>query len=369
MPLQEEIDKIRQEIRTDDYSMSIGELISLYQSNEIDIHPEFQRFFRWSDHQKSTFIESILLGIPIPPIFVSQRDDGVWDVVDGVQRLSTIYEFIGILKKEKEEEDTHPVTLQKTTYLPSLKGKKWDDANDAENSLTQAQRLLIKRAKITVNIVEKESDAMIKYELFQRLNTGGSVATPQEVRNCVLLMLNKKLYELMRSLANYEPFKNCIALSDRLYEEQYDMELVLRFILLFDKDEEYIKKLGDDVSVFLTEEMRKIALAQELDYSHIETAFKKTFDVLNETTGDDSFKRYKSEQDRFLGGFLLSAFEVVALGIGYNYENLSPTDQICERIKSIWSDTIYKKWSGAGVNAARRLPYLIPLGRGVFSPV
>ncbi|AFZ34813.1 protein of unknown function DUF262 [Stanieria cyanosphaera PCC 7437] len=367
MPLQEEIDKTRQEIRTDGYLMSIGEWISLYEKNEIDIHPDFQRFFRWSDHQKSTFIESILLGIPIPPIFVSQRDDGVWDVVDGVQRLSTIYEFVGLLNIGNREKDQFPVALQKTTYLPSLEGKKWDDPNDKENSLTQAQRLLIKRAKIAVNIVEKESDEMVKYELFQRLNTGGAIATPQEVRNCILLMLNKDLYELMRALANYESFRNCIALSDRLYEEQYDMELVLRFILLFDRDQESIKKLGGDVSVFLTDEMRKIALNKELDYTHIKEGFTTTFDTLNNTLVDDSFRRYKPDTNRFLGGFLLSAYEVIALGIGYHYKNLPPTDQISDRIKSIWSDSTYQKWSGAGVNAARRLPYLIPLGRKVFS--
>ncbi len=367
MPLQEEIDKTRQEIRTDGYLMSIGEWISLYQNDEIDIHPDFQRFFRWSDHQKSTFIESILLGIPIPPIFVSQRDDGVWDVVDGVQRLSTIYEFVGLLKIEDREPNEFPVALQKTTYLPSLEGKKWDDPNDPENSFTQTQRLLIKRAKIAVNIVEKESDEMVKYELFQRLNTGGSIATPQEVRNCILLMLNKDLYELMRSLANHESFRNCIALSDRLYEEQYDMELVLRFILLFDRDQESIKKLGGDVSVFLTDEMREMALNKELDYSYIEQAFKTTFDVLNEALADDSFKRYKPEQNRFLGGFLLSAYEMIALGIGYHYNNLPPIEKIPHLIKSIWSNEIYQKWSGAGVHAARRLPYLIPLGREVFS--
>lgn len=367
MPLQEEIDKTRQDIRTDGYSMSIGEWISLYQNDEVDIHPEFQRIFRWSDHQKSTFIESILLGIPIPPIFVSQRDDGVWDVVDGVQRLSTIFEFVGILKTEEQEQNKSPVALQKTTYLPSLEGKKWDDPDDKDNSLTQAQRLLIKRAKIAVNIVEKESDAMVKYELFQRLNTGGSLATPQEVRNCILLMLNQDLYELMSSLANYEPFRNCIALSDRLYEEQYHMELVLRFILLFDKDEQSLKKLGGDVSVFLTEEMREMALNKELNFNHIEKAFKKTFDIVNEALGDDSFKRYKPEQDRFLGGFLLSAYEVIALGIGYCYQNSPQIDQIPNLIKGIWSNTTYQKWSGAGVNAARRLPYLVPLGREVFS--
>jgi hypothetical protein len=68
--LQSEIDQKRQEIRSDHYSTSIGEWISLYQQEEIEIHPEFQRFFRWSDYQKTKLIESILLGIPIPPIFV-----------------------------------------------------------------------------------------------------------------------------------------------------------------------------------------------------------------------------------------------------------------------------------------------------------
>ncbi len=367
MPLQEEIDKTRQEIRTDSYSMSIGEWISLYEKDEIDIHPDFQRFFRWSDHQKSTFIESILLGIPIPPIFVSQRDDGIWDVIDGLQRLSTIYEFVGIFKPSEQEQNTSFVTLQKTTYLPLLEGKKWYDPDDKDNSLTQAQRLLIKRAKIAVNIIEKESDPMIKYELFQRLNTGGSIATSQEVRNCILLMLNKDLYKLMRSLADRESFKSCIALSDRLYEEQYDMELVLRFILLFDQDDESIQKLGGDVSEFLTGRMREMALNKNLDYSHIEKSFDVTFNILNEVMGDNSFKRYKLEGERFLGGFLLSAYEVVALGIGYNYQNPPPKDKISERIKNIWSNPTYQKWSGAGVNAARRLPHLIKLGRDVFS--
>ncbi len=151
------------------------------------------------------------------------------------------------------------------------------------------------------------------------------------------------------------------------------MELVLRFILLFNKEfdqnkeRKKSKQLGGDVSIFLTEEMRKIALNKELNYSHIQEAFIKTFDVLNEALGDDSFKRYKPEQDRFLGGFLLSAYEVIALGIGYNYKNLPQTNKIPDLIKSIWSNEIYQKWSGAGVNAARRIPYLVPLGREVFS--
>ena len=80
MSLIDEIDLRRREIRTDGYAMSIGEWISLYEKKELDIHPEFQRFFRWTDTQKTNLIESILLGIPLPPIFVSQRKNGVWDI-------------------------------------------------------------------------------------------------------------------------------------------------------------------------------------------------------------------------------------------------------------------------------------------------
>src|SRR5438093_6944280 len=100
--LQNEITERRRLISTDAYAMSIGELLNLYRDDELDVHPEFQRVFRWTDTQKTRLIESILLGIPIPPIFVAQRTDGVWDVVDGVQRLSTILQFIGELKDEKK---------------------------------------------------------------------------------------------------------------------------------------------------------------------------------------------------------------------------------------------------------------------------
>lgn len=92
MTLQTEIDARRREIHTEGYPMSIGEVVNLYRDDELDIHPEFQRFFRWTPFQKSRFIESLLLGIPIPSVFVNQREDGVWDVVDGLQRLSTTQE-------------------------------------------------------------------------------------------------------------------------------------------------------------------------------------------------------------------------------------------------------------------------------------
>ena len=261
--LQEEITKARSEIKTDAYPMSIGEFTNLYNDGELDIHPEFQRFFRWTDFQKSRFIESLLLGIPVPPIFVAQNDKGIWDVVDGLQRLSTILEFLGILRDE--EDNVKPaLTLQATKYLPSLNGKRWDDPEEPDRSLDPAQRLYIKRAKLDVSIILRESDEKAKYELFQRLNTGGSPLSEQEVRNCIIVMMDRTFYPWLRNFAGLESFKNTVALTDRAISEQYDMELALRFLILRTMSQERLSKVND-VNEFLTDEMVALLTQQDID--------------------------------------------------------------------------------------------------------
>lgn len=362
MPLQDEIDVMRKEIRTDGYGMSIGEWISLYENKEIDIHPEFQRFYRWSENQKSNLIESIFLGIPIPPIFVSQRKDGVWDVVDGLQRLSTIYQFVGILKDENGN-NIEPLILQKTKYLPALQGKKWNNPTDPATSLTMEQRLIIKRAKIDVSIVLRESDEMAKFELFQRLNTGGSNLTPQEVRNCILVMVNPSFYKWLRELSNFAPFQECIALSEKNIAEQYDMELALRYLIFSKINMDDFDRSGD-VGEYITNQMIKLAQAKDFDYENAKSRFENTFRLLGATLGTDSFRRFDGLS--FKGGFLLSPFEVIACGLGYNFPNIPEPDSAVQKIKELYSNETYQRWSGSGVRANSRLPYLIPLGRDLF---
>lgn len=365
MSLQSEIDKARAEIRSDGYSISIGEWISIYEKDEIDIHPEFQRFFRWSENQKSRLIESILLGIPIPQIFVAQRSDGVWDVVDGLQRLSTIYQFAGILKDENGKLIT-PLTLESTKYLPSLGGIRWEDDEPSE-SLTTTQRLIVKRSKIDVSIILRESDERSKYELFQRLNTGGSPLSDQEARNSILVMLNRDMYVWMRDLANDQNFQECIALSDRAVDEQYDMELVLRFLVFRTIEVSQLKNLGD-LGEFLTDRMITLAEQQTLDLGTEEQAFRTTFQILREYVGNDSFRKYDPQRGRFIGGFLVSAYEAVALGIGFNYKEVEKaSDKIIPKIEQLWSDSEFRQNSGSGVRASSRVPRIIPYGRKLFA--
>ncbi len=364
MSLIDEVNEKRKEIRTDGYAMSISEWASLYESKEVDIHPEFQRFFRWGETQKTNLIESILLGIPIPPVFVSQRDDGVWDIVDGLQRLSTLYQFMGILKDENGN-NLAPLTLSGTKYLPSLEGKKWNISDDEENSLSQELRLIIKRSKISVSIILKESDDTAKYDLFQRLNTGGSNLSPQEVRNCILVMINKEFYNWLRNLSTHESFQSCIALADRPLSEAYDIELTLRFLIFSLIDVNKLNNIGD-VGVFVTDAMAEIAQDKNFDKAMWELLFKSTFDLLQNEMSDKPFKRYSIAKSKFTGGFLLSQFEVVAYGVAYNVNNKNDITDIENKTLNLWSDKRYTDWSGSGMTATRRLPKLIPLGREVF---
>lgn len=228
--LQEQIERASRSIFTDSYSMSIGELMSMYKENEIDVHPEFQRSFRWEIEQKSALIESILLGIPMPPIFIFHREDGIWDVIDGQQRLSTIFQFAGIY----HDEDNKPqpkIELLETKFLPALKGVVWESEDPGVYQLTAPQRLLIKRAKIDVKLLKATSDTNAKYDLFQRLNSGGSHLTPQEVRTCLIIMENKEFYAKLLQMSNNDDFRATLPLTERALSEQEDLEFVIRFIV------------------------------------------------------------------------------------------------------------------------------------------
>jgi hypothetical protein len=361
--LQDEIDKHRKDIHADGYPMSIGELVNLYRDKELDLHPEFQRFYRWTTHQKSRWVESILLGIPLPSIFVVQREDGVWDVIDGLQRLSTILELMGELRRE-DESRWPSLELEATTYLPSLEGKKWK-ANGSDNCLSGEQQRFIKRAKLDIKIILRESAESAKYELFQRLNTGGSTLSEQEVRSCILISVNREYYQWLNKLSKLPTFQACLPLTERQLNEQYDLELAVRFLVLRTADRSRwagVKELGE----FLTEMSVAQATDDKFPYSKEEKAFEKTFERLADSLESDSFRRYEKDRDRFTGGLLISAFEVIALGLGYNYSTFSGTSKKIADIvkKTVWSKADFL--TSSGVRATQRLPNTIPFGREIF---
>lgn len=365
--LQQQIDDRRKEIHTDGYSMSIGEIQNLYLDEDLDIHPEFQRFFRWTLQQKSRWIESILLGIPLPSVFVAQQQDGTWDVVDGLQRLSTILEFMGLLRDE-EKKLLPPLVLEGATYLKALDKKKWHDPHDPENSLTTEQQRYIKRSKIDVKIVLRQSHQSAQYELFQRLNSGGSGLTAQELRNCMLVSIDREVFNWLAKLTKNVAFQRCISLPEKLAKEAYDMELALRFILLRRIPLLDLPAYGTPLGEFLTEKMVEMAAGASFDRRKEEAAFNSTFDLLDAALESDSFRKYEQGKSRFTGGFSVSAFEVIGLGIGWDAEAFAKShspEQVAAMVKDeVWSDTSFL--TSTGLAAASRLPKTLERGRSIF---
>src|ERR1700693_1394101 len=136
LDLEQQIAVARRTISSDGYPMSIGELTNLYREKELEIRPEFQRFFRWTELQKSRLIESILLGIPLPSIFVAQTESGKWELIDGLQRVSTILQLQGELL-DPNQQVVPPLVLRGTKYLPALEGRVWQ-SDDPSSSLSDA---------------------------------------------------------------------------------------------------------------------------------------------------------------------------------------------------------------------------------------
>lgn len=366
MKLSERINSKKKEIATDSYPMSIGELINLYRDKELDIHPQFQRLFRWNDYQKTKLIESIMLNIPLPSIFVSQNEEGVWDVVDGVQRLSTIFQFVGELKDEHNQK-INPFELQGTKYIPEFEGRHW--ANDGINGFTRDLQLDFKRTKISINIVKKESDPSTKYELFQRLNTGGSQLSPQEVRNCLMIMTDSSFYDAVLKMSNIENFITATPISDRKSDEQFRLELITRYLVgkysnLVTLNSEY-----KDINNLLDEEILKIAEADNFDKEKEIEQFRQLFERINRVLGENTFKRYKKDTDKFSGAFMTSSFQAIIIGIDTNFENIKNKSDgyIALKIKEMYDESDFQAMLLQGIRPIERFVKLSEFGKKYFS--
>ncbi|WP_158726436.1 DUF262 domain-containing protein [Tomitella fengzijianii] len=358
--LESEIESRSREIFADGYPIGIGEVISMYTNGEIDLHPEFQRVYRWSARQKTDLLESIFLGIPIPSVFVSQREDGIWDVIDGVQRLSTIMEYVGIYKNE-DNDLVEPFEPLAADYLPSLRGAMWSrpdgvlpDIGENEWIGLPRQRFF-RQSKIDFKIVKKDSDPEAKFDLFQRLNSG-TILSPQEARNCLLVMMNRRLFESLQRCISIPSFKDVTSISIRKEYESFRNELALRFFLQISYDGPD-RDLPVDFGEYLTTWMKRYAKSND---NFNETTFIRVFNLLMECGGEDVFRRYDRVQQRRKGPFSNAAFEFVTTGVARNldYWELNKA-LLTDRLIEFWDWDYYQNNVGAGVNARTRFPRLV----------
>lgn len=368
--LANEIKDAQRLVRTDAYQMSIGELVSMYEAEEIKIDPEFQRLFRWEITQKSKLIESILLGIPLPPIFVYEKDNGNWELVDGLQRLSTILEFMGLLH-DSEGNLRPPLILDATKYLPSLHNVVWEKTDriegipqDEQNPLEKTEQLAIRRARIGVEILKRPSDNQTKFDLFQRLNAGGTLANAQELRNCIMLMVDRGYFQALKAVAEADPFLEVAKVSPGQKEKQRHMELAVRFLV-----HTLVPYDGTlDVEEYIDDGIVKIF--GEHDQQSTLPILRDTFELLSRAAGENALRRYDGAN--YVGKVGLVGLEGIAVGIGKNIvaiKNLpDPAAFVLEKSQSFWVEDTTSDFSAPGMRGTTRILRTVPFGEKWFKP-
>lgn len=367
--LEQQLGEARRSISSDGYPMSIGELTNLYRDGELKIRPEFQRLFRWTETQKSRLVESLLLGIPLPSIFVAQTETGKWELVDGLQRVSTILELQGELI-QKDGSKAPSLVLRGTRYLPALEGKVWGpNISGALPSLSDAQRLDIKRSKIDVKIIKRDSSPAAKFDLFQRLNSYGSSLTSQETRSALLVAVSPDFFSWIEMLANYPSFVSSTSLNERLLEERFDLELVIRFLVLHNKPNNRLTLTGlRDFSQVLDDESIAMANVFPAQTDTLEAVFKATFDFIANQGGEKVFRRWDEQRNEFKGSFLGTAFEVFGLGVGFHIANQTAYRQdLLAAVKEFWRRPDMQGGYATGRSTERRLVQFVPEGRTLLA--
>lgn len=252
MELQAELDKQRRQVDVDNFDLTVGELVRMAESNELIRAPEYQRKFRWGPEDEAYLIESLLLGLPVPSIYVASNPDGTWEVVDGLQRLSTIIHFMTTNKDVLASLDRkEPLRLTGLKKLSSFNEYRFED-------LPTPLRLQFARRPLRVTALSDKSDHEIRFEVFERLNKGGVTLSPQEVRACIY---RGPFADLLRRLSSQEAFRKLVKVQAVKQSDGTLEELVLKFFAYLDWSDKY----DGNVTTFLNQFMKERGKALDLN--------------------------------------------------------------------------------------------------------
>ncbi len=230
------------------------------------IIPEFQRNLVWEPEQRSKFIESVLLNIPLPPLYVNQEKDGKYIIVDGLQRTSTLEEFT-----------TDGFRLSKLQVLTELNGLKFSELEPRLQTRIEDKTFLIYVIKPSVPL-------QMVYDIFHRINTGGTQLTRQEIRNCFYI---GKATELLKELSEQRYFRQAIdwGISPKRMK---DREAILRYLAF--RIQDYKTDYKNDMDAFLGSAMKKMNQMSDSELDELRTDFERVMRLTYEFFGEKNFR-------------------------------------------------------------------------------
>lgn len=218
--IEAQLDKERRKVDVATLNFSVRELVRMMSDSELRVAPEYQRKFRWTEAGESSFIESVFLGLPIPPLFVATNIGFQWEVVDGLQRLSTLMHFLASNPEELAIINRNAsLRLKGLEKLSALNGI-------AYGELPKAVQVYFGRQPLQVVSLTDKSDLQVRFDVFERLNKGAVALTAQEVRACVF---RGEFNQFLEHLAEDENFLRLLKLQEARQYDGTKAEQVLKF--------------------------------------------------------------------------------------------------------------------------------------------
>ncbi len=288
-PLKEEIESIeappsKRKVYTDQGDPEVESLHGKYKRGKLNIQPDFQRHFVWDAQKSSRLIESALLDIPLPVIYLSEEKDGNEYVIDGQQRLTAFFSFI-----DSKFPDGKDFKLSGLKVITELNKKSYKELNDELQDKTRY-------CKIRTITFRRESEADLKFEIFERLNTGAVSLNDQELRNCIYRGTYNKL---LKELSKDTDFMYLLGLKTP-DKRMKDVGLVLRFAAFYHFT--YLN-YKPPIRKFLSNDMEEYQFISEGKVIELKYAFKNANAIIKSLLGDHAFKRFYKGNDKNPNGY------------------------------------------------------------------
>lgn len=273
------------EVQISQRTMNIYNLMERLDNGEIDLAPSFQRKGDlWSLEEQSRLIESLMLKIPIPAFYFNAADDDKWVIIDGLQRLSAFNNFL-VGKKEDGKDKGKKEKFQGMQYLKDFNGCTFDD-------LPRQYVRRIKETTLVAYTVEKGTPDEIVFNIFQRINTGGIILSPQEIRQALYQGNSTILIEKLAQCNEFLEATEHAIRSNRMQDREY----ITRFIAFTELD--FKKEYKGNIDEYLIKAMRLVNNYSEDELQRIEKSFKRTMNYCTEVFGNYAFRKYNKKKRR-----------------------------------------------------------------------
>lgn len=339
MSIEIQVQENRRKFRVDHFDIVISEYISRLNENKVILNPPYQRNFRWDIKTQSALIESILIGIPLPPIFAFSNVNYHWEIIDGLQRTTTLKNFIN-----SRPDDENIPKFESCEILTDLNGKAFFE-------LPEGMQNAVKNFRIRIELVEDNADAYSQYLLFSRLNSNGEQLSNQELRNFLVYKLNPQFYAMLSQLKQHPSFKSAVSLKSKRIDKQEDVEYILKFFLS--------RKFGDynkipkyaDIDTLITTEIQNYLREHDNEFLSNEYAiFIQTYDFIFTLLGENSFRYFHKNINSIVNT------SIIATGISFVIEDIknSNSEDILSLLSDFFNSEDYKKLTAQGYSPTKR---------------